>query len=39
MGRDSNGNWFKRRRQITSTYDGETGGRETIIETRKITYR
>lgn len=39
MGRDSNGNWFKRRHQITSTYDGETGGRETIIETRKITYR
>ena len=39
MGRDHKGNWFKRRAQITTVTDGEASPMETVIETRKITYR
>lgn len=39
MGRDHKGNWIKRRAQYTTVSDGETTYQETIIETRRITYR
>ena len=39
MGRDHNGNWIKRRAQNTTVSDGEVTYKETVIETRRITYR
>ena len=39
MGRDHNGNWIKRRAQRTTVSDGEVTYKETVIETRRITYR
>lgn len=39
MGRDHKGNWIKRRAQNTTVCDGEVTYKETVIETRRITYR
>lgn len=39
MGRDHKGNWIKRRAQRTTVSDGEVTYKETVIETRRITYR